>query len=485
MPNKPGYIFLVLLPVIAISCNKPAFNEDAFSNSTAEIDLDSIKKRGYINVLIDNNSLSYFIYKGEPMGYDYELLSLFAKSIDVSLRLKLSSGIGKTINRLNRGEADIMAFPLTITKERRRYIEFTRPHFNSYQVLVQRKPANWRQLTVDQINDSFIRNPADLIGKEVHVLRHSSFASRLKNLSEEIGGDIIVKEDTTDAETEYFIRKVAEGAIDLTVADYNIASVNAAYYPNIDINTVISLPQQIAWGVRKNSPSLVEALNNWLAEVKRQPTFMVIYNRYYKSPRTYRARMNSDYSSMGGNKLSPYDEWIKNSATSIGWDWRLLAAMIYQESRFVVDDESWAGAQGLMQLMPQTAKRFGATDPKDPYQSIKAGTKYLKYLDTFWAKKIDDKDERIKFVLASYNAGLGHVLDAYRLAAKQNVDSLHWNNGVAAVILEKSDFMNDPVVKAGYCKCEEPVNYVKDVLERYDQYRLHILSEEVVAAIDP
>jgi membrane-bound lytic murein transglycosylase F len=135
--------------------------------------------------------------------------------------------------------------------------------------------------------------------------------------------------------------------------------------------------------------------------------------------------------------------------------------------------------------MPQTAKRFGATDPMDPLQSIKAGTKYLKYLDSYWSKKIEDKDERTKFVLASYNAGLGHVLDAYRLAAKNKVDSLSWNNGVANMLLMKSDFMDDPVVKSGYCKCEEPVNYVSEVLGRYEQYRSHIQSEEVIAAIDP
>lgn len=477
MPLKPGYVFLVLLPLLSISCDKPSFNEDAFRTSTAEIDLDSIKKRGYINVIIDNNSLSYFIYKGEPMGYDYELLKLFAASIHVDLKLKISRGIGKSINKLNRGDADIMAFPLTITKERRKYIAFTRPHYNSYQVLVQRKPRNWRRLTQDQITDSLIRNPVDLIGKEIHLLRHSSFVPRLENLSEEIGGDIIIKEDTVDAETESYIKRVSSGEIDYTVADHTIAAVNAAYYPNIDVKTILSLPQQIAWGTRKNSPALLEALNTWLDLLKREPTFMVIYNRYYKSPRTYRMRMNSDYSSMGGNRLSRYDEWIKEGAKSLGWDWRLLAALIYQESRFEVDDESWAGAQGLMQLMPQTAKRFGATDANDPHQSILAGCKYLKYLDRYWTKKIENPTERIKFVLASYNAGLGHVLDAYRLAAKQEADSLHWENHVADFLLKKSDFRQDEVVTAGFCKCEEPVNYVREVLVRYEQYKSHIPVE--------
>src|SRR5690606_16952978 len=149
-------------------------------------DLDSIRKRGYINALVDDNSISYFIYKGQPMGYDYELLQLFAEHLNVDLKINVTTGIGKAIDKLNQGETDIMAFPLTITKQRKQQVAFTRPHFNSYQVLVQRKPENWMKLTADQIEASMIRNPVDLIGKEVHVLKNSSFIGRLENLSEEI-----------------------------------------------------------------------------------------------------------------------------------------------------------------------------------------------------------------------------------------------------------------------------------------------------------
>src|SRR5690606_17675173 len=115
------------------SCQQVPLQAPDFAPATVKIDLDSIRKRGYINVLVDNNSLSYFIYRGHPMGYDYELLQLFAKHLNVGLKLNVTSGIGKAIRKLNEGEGDIMAFPLTITKERKQYISFTRPHFNSYQ----------------------------------------------------------------------------------------------------------------------------------------------------------------------------------------------------------------------------------------------------------------------------------------------------------------------------------------------------------------
>jgi len=480
MHVRQGFILACFVTFsIFTACNKPAFDED-FLTPVASIDLDSIKQRGHINVIVDNNSISYFIYRGQPMGYDYELLKLFAEHLNVSLKIYVTSGVGKAVTKLNKGEVDIIAFPLTVTKKRTQHVAFTNPHFYSFQVLVQRKPDNWRQMTVDQIESTLIRNPIDLIGKEVHVLRQSAFADRLKNLSEEIGGEINIIQDSAGAETESLIRRVSEGEIDLTVTDHVIAAVNAAYYSNLDINTTLSLQQQIAWAVRKTSPLLLDEFNEWLTTIKKDPTFMVIYNRYYKSPRTSRIRMMSDYSSLRGNKLSPYDPMIKKGAQELGWDWRLLGAVIYQESRFETDDESWAGAKGLMQLMPETAERFGATDLSNPQQSVEAGVKYLKYLDRYWSRTVVDSEERIKFILASYNSGLGHIIDAQKLAVKYKEDGTLWKD-VEKYLLKKSDpdYFQDAVVKSGYCKCEEPVNYVQKVLDRYEEYKIHITEMSV------
>jgi len=467
----------VALILAFYACGEPP-KQGFYSEPQTEIDLDAIIKRGYITALVDNNSLSYFIYKGHPMGYEYELLQLLSKRLKVGLKIKITSGVDRAIEQLNKGEGDILAFPLTINKSRKKYVTFTRPHFNTYQVLVQRKPEGWRKTSPDQWN--IIRNPVDLIGKEVHVISGMSYEVRLEHLSEELGGDIIVKRDTLTSESESLIRRVATGEIDYTVADHTMAQVNAAYYPNLDVGTVLSVPQQIAWAVRQNSPKLLETLNEWLGEIKKKSTFMVIYNRYFKSPRTSLLRMTSDYSSLGGNKLSRYDDWIKDGARRLNWDWRLLASLVYQESHFIPSGESWAGAKGLMQLMPETAKRFGALNPSDPKQSIQAGVGYLRYLDKYWAKRVTDKDERLKFVLASYNAGLSHITDAYKLTDKYGGNETLWEGNVADYLLRKSDpqYYRDPLVTAGYCKCEEPVNYVKDVLERFEGYRMHIMDAD-------
>lgn len=466
-----------LVFVMATSCRE-AEKANFTTEPEVTLDLDEILQRGYINALVDNNSVSYFIYKGQPMGYEYELLNLFARHLGVALKIQVTSGIDRAMDQLNKGEGDIIAFPLTITKERTKYVNFSNPHFNSYQVLVQRKPENWRRMTLDAIEDSLIRNPVALIGKEVHVLAGSSYETRLRHLSEEIGGDVLIRADTASSESESLIRRVALGEIPYTVADHILARVNASYYPDLDVKTPISVAQQVAWATRKNSPQLLAAMNEWLAAIKKEATFMVIYNRYFKSPRTSLVRMNSEYSSMGGNMLSPFDSLIRKGAHTLGWDWRLLAALIYQESRFLPKGESWAGARGLMQLMPRTANEFGAFDLDDPRQSIQAGVGYLKFLDNYWLKKIPDPGERLKFILASYNVGLSHVVDARRLAEKYGKDPQVWFDNVEYYLSRKSEpeFYRDPIVTAGYCKCEEPINYVRDILDRYEEYKIHIAS---------
>lgn len=465
-----GYSALFVL----FSC-QPSPRESFIATSPqVSLDLEQIKKRGYINALVDNNSVSYFIYKGAPMGYEYELLQRFARALKVELKIKVITGVEEAFNLLNKGDGDVIAFPLTINLERKEYVAFTDPHFSTNQVLVQRKPADWAANPY-AAEKKMIRQPADLIGKDVYVMRGSSFKLRLENLSKEMGGQILIHEDSAAAETESLIVKVAQGEIDYTVTDQTLGLVNAAYYPELDVKTIMSLPQQIAWAVRKNSPELQGACNKWMAHIKRNGTFQVIYDRYFKSPRTSVQRMSSDYSSLSGGKLSPFDEIIKENAKSIEWDWRLLASIVYQESNFKPNLTSWAGATGLMQLMPETGKRFGATNLQDPRQNIRAGVRFLKFLDKYWAKTIKDDDERLRFVLASYNVGLSHVIDAKNLAKKYNRNPTVWED-VERYMLLKSDpkYYRDPVAVAGYCRCQGPVIYVKEVLQRYEQYKTHI-----------
>ncbi len=435
------------------------------------LDLDQIKTRGKLVAIIDNSSTSYFLYKGQPLGFEYELLVMLAKYLDLELECKINTDIIESFRMLNAGEGDLVAHNLTVLNERKKVLSFTEPHYNVKQVLVQRKPENWRDLKIHEIEERLIRNPIDLTGKEIVVKKNSAFQNRLKNLSEEIGGNIIITEEEEDVATETLIRLVAEGKINYTIADDDVASVISTYYDNLDIGTEISLPQQIAWGVRKNAPELLNEINKWLAQIKRRPAFNVVYNKYFKSPKTLRAKVQSDYSSLTGGKISLYDEFIKEKADELGWDWRLLAAQIYRESKFDPDAVSWMGAIGLMQLLPETGQMFGIENLNDPYQNIVAGTSYLKWLDNIWLEKIPDPEERVKFVLASYNVGQGHILDAYRLTEKYGSNANSWDE-VKSFLLKKcnKEYFDDPVVETGYCRGDEPVTYVDIILNRYQQY---------------
>jgi membrane-bound lytic murein transglycosylase F len=457
--------YCVCLFILFTGCNPGEDRPKFVTKPTVELDLKAIQKRGFLNVVLDNNSVSYFIYKGSPMGYEYELLQRLAKQLKVSLKLKVIASIDEAFTLLNTGEADIVAFPLSITNDRKQYFSFTDAHYVTTQVLIQNKQKT-----------KVIQTPFELIGQEVWVKNGSSFKTRLRNLSQEIGGEILIKEDTVDGETESLIEQVANGKIKFTVADQTIAIVNSWYYPNLDISMPVSLPQQIGWALRKNSAQLLKETNNWLKGIKANATYQVIYNKYFNSQRFSIITNNSDYSSLSGNKLSPFDAQIKEGASLLGWDWRLLASVIYQESNFDPSIKSWAGAVGLMQVMPETGEYFGISNIDEPGQNIKAGVRFLKFLNGEWAKTVSDSTERVKFVLASYNVGLSHILDARNLANKYGRSPIKWEDNVEYMLGQKSNpkYYRDKVVAAGYCRCYGPIVYVKEVLTRYEEYKIHI-----------
>ncbi len=460
----------ILIAVISLVCASIAC-DDSSRMESPRADLPQIKERGRLRAITTYSSTSYFIYRGQPMGYEYELLERLPEHLGLELDIVVAHNLDSLMIMLNNGKGDIIAHGLTITNERKEKVAFTKPHTITHQVLVQRKPDNWRQMKLHEIEHVLIRNPHELMGKTVHVRENSSYYRRLQNLSEESGGEINIELVSGDLETEDIIKMVAEGEIEYTVADENIAMINATYYANLDVKTDISLPQRIAWAVRKTSPKLLDAVNLWIENMKESSDYYVIYNKYFKNRRAFRRRLQSELFSRTGGKISKYDKLIKEAAAELGWDWRLLASMIYQESRFDPNTGSWAGAKGLMQMMPATAKSFGVANPYNPEQSIKGGTAYLKYLQDFW-EEIPDSLERMKFVMASYNVGENHIADARRLADKYGANPDVWEGNVAEYILLKSKpkYYNDEVVEYGYCRGEEPYSYVKEVFERYRHY---------------
>jgi membrane-bound lytic murein transglycosylase F len=350
-------------------------------------------------------------------------------------------------------------------------MEFTDPILETRQVLVQHKPKNWRSMTPEAMDKHLVRDQLDLAGKTIYVQENSAHLESLRSLESEIGDSINII--PVPYESEELIQNVVRGDIDYTVCDENVAMVNSTYYPEIDIATPVSFRQNIAWGIRKTgSEQLLAGLNSWINSFTRTRSYALLYAKYFKNTRSVKI-VNSDYYSLSTGKISVWDDLIRNASRDINWDWLLLASLIYQESRFDPDVESEAGAVGLMQVMPQTGEKFGIDIQVSPANNIKAGTLYIRQLQKIFETKVSDPQERLKFVLASYNAGPGHVLDAMRLAEKNGLNHQIWDDNVAAYLLKKSQpqYFNDAVVKNGYFRGTESINFVNEILDRYDHYR--------------
>lgn len=458
-------VIIAMLLLFAVGCG-------VVEKDGSERDLQEILNQDELIVLTGFNAYSYFIYRGETMGFDYELISRFAEELGVRLVIRIVPELEEMFRMLNEGEGDIIAYNLTVTNDRKERIAFTDYLYTTKQVLVQRKPENWRTKKRHEIEAQLIKTPLELDGKTINVRGHSVYRKRLENLADEIGGTINVVEAEGDVSVEHLIEMVSDGVIDYTIADENVAQLSKAQYENIDISMEVSLSQMISWGVRRNSTELRAALNTWIDSLKSEAVYYTIYNKYFDDRSRYRRRMESEYLVNIGGKLSQYDEELKAYAGELGWNWLLLASVIYQESQFDPYAQSWAGARGLMQLMPGTAKDMGVSNVYNPEQNMKGGVKYLKFLQSYWEDKIDDEQERIKFILASYNAGYGHVIDARALAEKFGADPDVWDDNVEKYLLLKSQkkYYTDDVVKYGYCRGFEPVNYVRDILYRFHQY---------------
>jgi len=477
--RKLNIVKVLVLFLVSIVVPYEYFTENESEKTATEtdnrvdFDLDKISDRGKLIALTDYNSTNYFIYKGEPMGFHYELLKKFARHMELDLEIILVKDYDNIYDKLNTGKGDILASNFTVTNERLKLYDFSEPILHTKQVLVQRKPENWRIMKGHEIENKMIRNTIELTGKKIYVRKKTSFYERLVNLEEEIGADIDIVEVPSTTDNVSLIEMVENGEIPFTIADENMAKVAKTYCNNIDIKTSISFTQKIAWATRKDSPQLITAISHWVKEYKTTKSYKILYNKYFVSRKELIERTQSEFHSMNAGKISVYDGLVKIYSEKIGWDWRLLSSLICQESNFNPTVKSWAGAYGLMQLMPTTAQRFGADSVASPEESIIAGTKYLKWLDGYWSDRIPEKEQRLKFVLASYNVGLGHVLDAQKLAKKYGNDPEIWDNNVDFFLLNKSKelYYNDSVVRHGYCRGSETYKYVKEVVNRFEQYK--------------
>jgi membrane-bound lytic murein transglycosylase F len=435
-------------------------------------DLPSIIERGSLRIVTAYNPIGYFLYKDEVLGFEYDLLKAFAESLEIDLEVVIVNDPKDLWNALYTGKGDIMAYHIPVENLPDRYLNFSEPYVQTEQVIVQRK--------VGKKDPAYIGQWQQMAGKTISIGEGAHYANTLQDLNFELGNKINIQMLDGGKSSEDLIGMVSSGEIDYTIANKEIALINRSYYNNIDIETSITPPQDIAFALHRKHRKLLSALNQFIEQSRANGKMYALYERYFKTSRLFAAEESADNTSKG-DFISHYDELIQRHAAEIGWDWRLVTALIWQESRFKPRAKSWAGASGLMQLMPATARRFGLSSMEDIYHpelNIKTGTKYIAWLDKFWSD-IQDPIERIKFIIASYNAGEGHVKDAQRLAKKYGYDDNKWNGQVEIFLLNKSQpqFYRDPVCKYGYCRGSEPFHYVRNIIQQYDYYKKTIATD--------
>lgn len=461
--KKPGTnarSLIGLLFIMLLCCVFGCRNKHHSRIEEADRDLQQIKDSGELVILTLYSSTSYFIYRGQEMGFQYELSDQFAKSLGLKLRVEVAKNIPELIQKLLNGEGDMIAYNLPITKEWKDSLLYCGEDVITHQVIVQQGSGKRKPL----------KDVTELVGKDIYV-KPGKYYNRLVNLNNELGGGIHIHEVTSDSITvEDLITQVAQGKIPYTVADNDLARLNKTYYPNLNIGLSISFDQRSSWAVRKDSPELAAAANKWHQDNLTSPAYTASMKRYFENSKMI---PHSPILSLKEGKISHYDPLFRKYAKEIDWDWRMLASLAYTESNFDTTAVSWAGAKGLMQLMPATARAMGIPPGKEqnPEESIKAAIKYINATDR--SLSMIPEEERINFILASYNAGLGHIYDAMALAEKYGKNKLVWKNNVENYILLKSneEYFTDPVCKNGYFRGIETYNFVRDITSRYDSYK--------------
>jgi membrane-bound lytic murein transglycosylase MltF len=429
------------------------------ANSYKE-DLDGLLKRRYIRVLTTLNQTNFFLHHGSFFGYEYEIVKGWEKELNTGKKGKdlhtvvefIPVNRDELIAKLVAGYGDIAAAGLTITDSRRRLADFTTPYLTGIdEVIVTHKQA-FKPRTIE-----------DLAGRRVFVRKSSSYYESLTALNKKLrkSGKRPVKIIAADEnlETEDILELVNTGAVEFTVSDSHIANIWTGIFSNLVIHKELKLRSggEIAWMVRKDSPKLKASLNAFLKQRQKGTLLGNIYfERYYEK----NAWINNPLSSNRDKTLLKYKKLLKKYADRYGFDWQLLAALAYQESRFDHTQKNKSGAVGLMQVLPSTGKdkNIGIRNVHLLENNIHAGVKYLAFLKNkyFNDVRIRPRDQ-VRLALAAYNAGPGKIQRVRAKTKQMGLDPNRWFRNVELATLKMVG--------------QETVRYVSNINKYYVIYR--------------
>ncbi|NIO39291.1 MAG: transporter substrate-binding domain-containing protein [Burkholderiales bacterium] len=417
-------------------------------------DLPGLKERQILRVLTRNNPATYFVWRGELMGFEYDLIRKFAEEQGLTVEMIVPPTWGDLIPWLKQGRGDVIAASMTITKERTKQgIFFSTPYNYVQEMLVARKKD-----TVGSVQD--------LNGRTIVVSPNASYWQTLQTMKR-MGGTFILEAAPDHLTTSEIIDKVARGEYDLTVGDSHLLALELTWRADIKGAFALTAAVPHGWAVLSSKPKLVKAINAFIKKTYRGEFYNLTYQKYFKSPRTIRRHVKNEAKKTG--QLSPFDQHVREYARRYGFDWRLITAQMFEESRFDPDARSWAGARGLLQVMPRTGSELSLTNLTDPATGIHAGVKYLAWLRDRFETEVPEI-ERTWFSLAAYNAGWGHVWDARELARQIGLNNNRWFDHVERAMLLLSRPKYYERARHGFVRGGQPVEYVQKIKSRYEAY---------------
>ncbi len=424
------------------------------TGSVRPTELEEIRMSGSITVITRNSPTTYFEDRSGIAGYEYELAQDFADFLGVDLNIVVADNLKDIFNQLKSGKASFAAAGLTITPERQRWFRFGTPYQHVDELVVYRRGTKKP------------RKLDDLLGGGLVVTANSSHAETLRHTQEDQLPELSWSE-TDELDTTDLLHRVETGDITHTLVDSNEFAALQAYFPNLGTGITLGTHKQIAWAFEHNrDPSLVNAAQQFFALPTTRQTLAKLGERYYGHLAELDYVGAKRFVRQIGRKLDRYKKLFTTASETHEFDWRLLAAVGYQESHWNPEATSYTGVRGIMMLTRNTAKELGVTDRLDPEQSILGGSRYLAGLRKRLGEQIPEPD-RTWLALASYNIGYGHLQDARRLAYEMGGNPNQWKDVKEALpLLSQKKYHRN--TRYGYARGREAVDYVQNIRRYYD-----------------
>ncbi|MDH5179551.1 MAG: membrane-bound lytic murein transglycosylase MltF [Gammaproteobacteria bacterium] len=416
--------------------------------------LAEVKERGELRIVTRNAPTTWYEkHNGQFAGIEYDMALAFAEHLGVKPRFIIKETIEDILTSLSSGEADIAAAGLTITDSRETEFRFGPSYQSVKQQVICRRDAKQQPRAIEALDS-----------QQLHVAARTSYAERLTELQQDYPQLNWRQHDEHD--TEYLLRRVWLRKLDCTVADTNIFAVNQRYYPELAVMFDLSDDTPLAWAMRNNAGLLQAAVENWFSGFKESGKLTVLLDRYYGHLDSFDYVDTQKFRKRITSRLPRYRKWFKQAAKKYRIDWRLLAALSYQESHWNPRAKSPTGVRGIMMLTQPTARQLGVKSRLDPEASIFAGARYLAQIRRRLPKSIKEP-ERTWMALAAYNFGFGHLMDGMQLAEQLGKDPQVWVE-LEEVLPLLSQQRYYRTLKHGYARGGEAVYYVKQIRDYRD-----------------